>query len=1072
MALSSAYSQKDYSYVYQSDSIVKQGLTYHSNENYSAAVKEYDRIAKTDPKYLQAQYEKALTLLTAGKKDELLAHLEKFRDRMPEIPLMYIIYGSYLSDEKKYDESEKMFKEGEKFLGNSSTFYYNLGILYVRMEQRQKGIDALEKAISINPNYASAHYFVGLLALEDGQVSQGTIALMSYLILSPNGKFAENAILKMNEKYGENFLSKPSLKLSNSGDDFSELDEILRNQLALKKTYKLKSTIDDVVIRQMQAVAEYASTHKSGNGFFETNYLPWIKSVYDKNLFEGFSYYSLLSMEEKLGKKLTSQKKKLTAFYNAFINEEFWQIYGKRKMDIFGQQKNAVVYLNNGEPYYMGEVINGKKEGKFKVVNSTGNATAEINYKNDELDGLQKYYDEKGNLIEEKSFVNGKLEGVRKEYYTNKMIGLVENYKNDKLEGISTSYNVNGGKNCELSYTNGEANGTLICLYPNGTKKSELNYKNGKLDGISTYYNVVGDITSQYEFKDDERSGKSLQYFDGKVMKSEGEYANGKGVGTHKSYHSNGAVESEMYFTAGKLNKKTTYSANSKKYSDENYDSNEILELAAYYDEDGNKYFEEKHKNGEYKSGIQYGKQIAKPIEIAASKKKFIMNNFDGKLLIDGMMDKGRNIGEWNYRYSSGEIRQKRNYTLGAQNGIATQYERDGSLTNIVNYKDNQLNGVYEGYSYGKHRVTSNYIDDMREGPYQNFFPDGSLLSEGFSVNDQTSGMFLNYWRNQNISINQNFIEDELTAVEYFDSDGKSEAKLDFANLNGPIVVKLRGGTIIENRNYVNGKLQGKYTIVDKSGDLQAELNFVNDTKHGMNKFYAPSGKISYEGNYYAGNYHGQNKWYDLAGNLRMITDYVFGEETGKTVRYYHNKNKMWDYTEFNGLKDGEFNYYNPSGTVVLVINYKNNAPVSYKALAKDGKIGESVAIVNENVSIISKYPNDKTAIQLQLNNGEIDGKIAVYTSEGNVGFEGVYRKGLLHGDRTEYYANGKIYKKEIFKDGDYNGKSEYFKEDGKPWLVANYSLDQYHGDFLIFTNGTLSKTKKYDSDELVSISK
>ena len=91
---------------------------------------------------------------------------------------------------------------------------------------------------------------------------------------------------------------------STSGDNFEELETILRNQLPLRKAYKLKTEIDDVIMRQMQAVMEYSLEHKMDNGFFETTYLPWIKDVVAKKQFEGFSYYMLLGLEEKLGKEI------------------------------------------------------------------------------------------------------------------------------------------------------------------------------------------------------------------------------------------------------------------------------------------------------------------------------------------------------------------------------------------------------------------------------------------------------------------------------------------------------------------------------------------------------------------------------------------------------------------------------------------------------------------------------------------------------------------------------------------------------------------------------------------------
>ena len=111
--------QKEYSYVYSNDSIIKRGIALYEKQNYSDAIKEYDRIGKVDPEYYTAQYEKLLALTTMDKKDDARTLFEQlYKDnKMPEAPNLFMLYGSFLSDEKKYDEAEKVFKERRKKRG-------------------------------------------------------------------------------------------------------------------------------------------------------------------------------------------------------------------------------------------------------------------------------------------------------------------------------------------------------------------------------------------------------------------------------------------------------------------------------------------------------------------------------------------------------------------------------------------------------------------------------------------------------------------------------------------------------------------------------------------------------------------------------------------------------------------------------------------------------------------------------------------------------------------------------------------------------------------------------------------
>ena len=187
------YSQTNYSIVYDTDAIISKGISLHDDEKYDEAVIEFDKITSIDPKFLNAQYEKILSLSALEKKTELKVLLEELHssNKMPEMPALYTLYGSFLSDEKEYDTAEKIFSEGNKYLSNSSNFLYNYALLYLRKKENQKCVDLLKRVITNDPNHASSHYLLGLIAFDNGKITEGTLALMSYLIIAPLGQNAE-----------------------------------------------------------------------------------------------------------------------------------------------------------------------------------------------------------------------------------------------------------------------------------------------------------------------------------------------------------------------------------------------------------------------------------------------------------------------------------------------------------------------------------------------------------------------------------------------------------------------------------------------------------------------------------------------------------------------------------------------------------------------------------------------------------------------------------------------------------------------------------------------------------------
>ena len=861
-----SYSQTDYTAVYNYEDIIKKGIAMHDQKKYQEAITEYDKISKLDPKYFTAQYEKGLSLSGLEKKEDLKIFYKNLFDNnsMPECPLLFVSYGSLLSNEKDYAGAEKIFVEGEKYLSNNSNFLFNFAILYLRQENSQKAVDYLKRAVTIDPNRASSHYFLGLIALDNGKITEGTLALMSYLALAPTGRYATNAILKLDAKFGSNYLEKSKVKFSNSGDNFEEIETVLRNSLPLNKAYKVKSDFDDVIIRQVQAVAEYTLEHKSGNGFFETIYIPWVKTMMEQNFFEGFSYYILLDMEKKLGKKLTSNKKKIVAFSDDFIAKDFWPSYAKRKVNHFGVEQDVVIRLNDRVPYLIGNEVKGSKEGKFKILNEYGNSIAEINYKNDLLNGNQKYFDKNEQLTEEKNFTAGKLNGLRTVYYANGNVEYTENYKEDVLDGLAQTFYVNGGKNCSVNFVNGERDGSYLCTYANGTKKSESTYKLGKLNGISNEFNQVGDLIETTPYLNGEIEGDYKEFFDGKKLKSEVFYKNGLPSTNFKKYFANGTLEKENVFLNGKIKSSSEFYENGKKSEVTSYSDKEELEMYTYYDFDENKYFDDKFKDNNFKSGVQYARNNPKPIELPATKKPFVVKNFEGKELLRGGYDKGKKSGEWVYFHSNGNISSKSSFQTSLSQGKYFSYNKNGDISAIYNSVNDTIQGIYETYENNKLKVRYSYSDNNQNGPFQSFYSNGSVAIEGLLENGNTINKRFAYWQSGNITNQSNYIDGILTSQYLYDNTGKKGEFINYKNRNGLLKMVTNNGAVIQEINMINGENNGKNLGKDKFGMPTYNSNYVNGLLHGSYKSFNVDGSLRAESTYYCGKAHGENKYYDL----------------------------------------------------------------------------------------------------------------------------------------------------------------------------------------------------------------
>lgn len=1064
--------QSHYSEVYNSREIIEKGVEFFGEEKFEDAISQYDKVTRTDIDYLRAQYEKAYSLFAMEKYDELETLLKKFKDsgEINEMPGLYVIYGNMLSVLERYDESEHIYLEGKKIAPKSNGLLFNQAIMYIRSEQRQKAVDVLKELQEVNPNNATSHYLLGLLAFEDGQVVPASLGFLAYLMMNPNGTHASNAIIKLNTKFGGISNANPTLQFSETGDDFSELELILKNELALSTKYNLKSSIDDIYTRQVQAVLDYLPTHVSKGGFFETYYVPWLAEISKRNLTENFTYYTLISFENQLGKQLTSQKKKIETFYEQFISQDFWELYAKRNRMHFGQNKDVTVYLKNGLPYSQGVSVNGKSEGPYYFFNEFGQILSELNYKNNELDGVQHYNYPNLQKSDEVTYVNGKKNGPFKNYYWNGALKLEGSFLNDENHGIHTSYYPNGGKLCEFNLSHGVSDGKNTCYWPNGTKKSEYTYVNGKAEGPGFMYNEVGDIVREAQFANDFFDGKVTIYFDGKQVKSSVEYKNGEESNNSQEYYANNQISKESFYKNGVISELKSYDASGKLLTHNLYDNKGKITESRNYTNDEIPFITEIYKNDKINKILLYYPNPESPQEINPKNAQLEVRNVDGVLIAKGQYKDYLKEGEWTYYYSNGEISFKENYEKGVANGLRTDYNK-GNILNFKEYlKEGNTNGLIESYEHDNVYLKSYYQDNQLHGPYQYFYPNGNISSEGFFVDGEQNYFYYNYFIDGTVNSKRLYVDDHIVQEIHYDKNGNVLYDFDFANKTGKFEIRNPQNQLLQTIELKNGIKDGWVINYQLDGTKTSEVSYVNDVRHGGFKRYFPNGKILSEGDYYAGGAHGKFNYYNQFGDLRLTTHYLFNDEYGETVQYFPNGKISHISQNIKDKEHGETKYYNYEGKHIASIFYDLGEPVSYKVLNAQGELGDQQKIVQGNAKIESKYPNGRLALSINFEKGIRQGKAEVRQENGQPISITNYKNDKLDGERLQYYENGKIFKKENFKMGDFHGSVEVFEDNGNPYLSSEYYYDSLHGKVKIYKSGKLEQTKIYDTNVLVQV--
>jgi tetratricopeptide (TPR) repeat protein len=121
----------------------------------------------------------------------------------PEDAATHNNYALALVQAKKIPEAQaELTKAAQLDPPNAGKYYYNLGAVLTNANQGDAAVEAFQKAIAADPNYAEAYYQYGVSWVSkasfgaDGKVTPvpGTVeALQKYLALAPTGQFAQAA---------------------------------------------------------------------------------------------------------------------------------------------------------------------------------------------------------------------------------------------------------------------------------------------------------------------------------------------------------------------------------------------------------------------------------------------------------------------------------------------------------------------------------------------------------------------------------------------------------------------------------------------------------------------------------------------------------------------------------------------------------------------------------------------------------------------------------------------------------------------------------------------------------------
>ncbi len=318
----------------------------------------------------------------------------------------------------------------------------------------------------------------------------------------------------------------------------------------------------------------------------------------------------------------------------------------------------------------------GLKQGIWKDFYTGGGIKSEKTYKDDQLHGYYKEYDDKGKLVLTMLYENGSIVKSRVEdepdieivnkYDNNGKLIFSGPYRNQVPVGIHREFGADG------KVTNSFIYNDMGLMLSEGIV-DEAGNKNGKW---KDYY-PTGKVQAEGQYTDNRRSGVWKFNNNAEKLEQTGSYNNGRPDGLWKWYYENGSVlREEEYFQGVRDGSYVEYSL-----------TGEIISQGEYADG-------EKNGDWKYKSGdnTEEGKYI---VGLRDGLWKSLYP--DGKTRFKGNYIQGNPDGVQTYYYENGRTREDQFYRMGIRQKTWKKFDEEGNTLLTITYKDDvemSINGI------------------------------------------------------------------------------------------------------------------------------------------------------------------------------------------------------------------------------------------------------------------------------------------------------------------------------------------------------------------------------------------
>jgi uncharacterized protein len=957
-----------------------------NDTNYALALIEYintcisagkDSLAVTAAEkgiVLNSEYQASFYLYKANALDNMKKYEESRKayddgwKRYPKNNMFVFESGTALMRQEKYDEAAKMFKKSAELNPYHPGTHLQLGVLALQQGKLVPAMMAFQFFLLLENKSPRAQKTVSMLeSLVKGEVEDDG---KNKSTVEGEDDFSDlETIIKSKAALSAKYKAKTDLEYAvvkqiqvflekleyNKGDKGFYMQFYAPFYVELYKKDHMEPFLYNLLAgMQVEQVDKWVKKHESDL----TRFANWATDYIGKNM--AYREEEMNGAKVKVkhwydnGKLFAegneNEDKKLTGFVKFYYSS--------------GQLLSEGAYDNKGE-----------KTGPWKFYHHNGNLKEKVVFKEGKYDGERCEYYLSGALRSKLSYKNGALDGENNVYWPSGVIRGSYGYKTDKTEGAQIDFYNNGKKKSELNVASGAAIGKIVQYYKSGNVTEEAPLADGKRNGVTVeYHDLPGKIKkSEGPYKDGNPVGEWKFWHENGKIKEEGKFTD-KGLrsGIWKVYDEDGTLAEEITYTeGGKLTGPYKVYYKGKEYATYDYKNGELMGCR-FVKPDGSLAGESK-RNGKtleytyyYPNGTKKKQGMLKSDKDEGEVKYF---NVNGVLYLTEMYADGVQTGATKYYHENGKLKSELTYKEGELDGYYKRWYANGKLSTEGWYVNGNMQGTWREYNAdGRKASETYYLNDDQYGWQSYFGPNGKVDQEEYfetglntcivyydslgKVRDSVrlkwgSGDVITHFPNSNQIRLQSKRVDGMAQgklVRYF-FDGKVETECEYKDgkANGPYKHFWHNGKTRIECTYKDGEYDGVYKSYYQDGTLQHEWNYMNGEEEGVLKNYHANGKLAREAEYKKGEVNGLIKIYAQDGSLIVqrtyvddqLVSYTYLDKTGKLmpeikvidetvnlVAYFQNGQKSLECSYKNGVLEGKWIKYHPTGKVAEEENF------------------------------------------------------------------------------------------------------------------------------------------------------